>query len=71
MHLKDIEAAITIASGCVRDAMAKLEEVSATIAEEDHKISVVKELEKGNALNHMQEEIRTLKAELAVRYAEG
>lgn len=64
MHLEDIEAAITIAHGSVRDALAKLAEVKGTIAEEDHKISVRKQLEKNNQVQRMAERIEELEAQL-------
>jgi len=69
MHLKDIEAAVTEAHAAVYKAGVKLQEVMGTIAEEDHKISVSKELEKGNALVAMAEKINELEGEIARRIA--
>jgi len=65
MHLSDIESAITTAHAGVTKALAKLAEVKATIAEEDHKVSVVKELEKNNLVVGMAVKIEELEAQLA------
>ncbi len=64
MHLDDIEAAITQAHGSVRDALAKLAEVKGTIAEEDHKIEVRKQLEANNQMVLMANRIEELEAQL-------
>lgn len=65
MHLADIESAITTAHASVSKALMRLAAVKATIAEEDHKVSVVKELEKNNLVVGMAVRIEELEAQLA------
>jgi len=65
MHLKDIEAAVVNAHKATTKAVAVLCELANTISEADHRISVEKELAKGNAIVAMAEKVEALEGELA------
>lgn len=67
MHLKDLQAAVVRAHGFASRSAAALSEVLETIDEADHQISIVKELEKGTAIQAMADQIEELRDQLAKR----
>lgn len=66
MHLKDFEAQVQKATKAAESAVTRLHELQTTIAQADHQISIVKELEKGTAIKNMAIRIEQLENEAAL-----
>ena len=69
MHVKDLEAAVTIALKATKKAVATLETAAKTIAEADHVITLRRELDRGTEMEAMAARIVQLESEVAKNYA--
>lgn len=64
MHLKDLEAGVVKGLTLAKNAVTALQTVRDAIGEADHQVTIVKELEKGTAIQAMAERIEDLEDEL-------